>query len=105
MFRWTSISRSPTTRASKAAVPTIQYLLDHGAGVVLMSHLGRPKNKVVDKLRLAPAATRLGELLGREVKQVNVTIGPEAEAGGTGAPAWRCAAARKYTFRRARGSQ
>ena len=64
----------------EAAVPTIQYLLDHGAGVVLMSHLGRPKNKVVDKLRLDPAAKRLGELLGREVKQVNVTVGPEAEA-------------------------
>lgn len=62
-----------------AAVPTIQYLLDHGASVVLMSHLGRPKNKVVDKLRLDPVATRLGELLGREVKKVNETTGAEAE--------------------------
>jgi phosphoglycerate kinase len=62
-----------------AAVPTIQYLLDHGASVVLMSHLGRPKNKVVDTLRLDPVARRLGELLGREVKKVNQTTGAEAE--------------------------
>ncbi len=63
----------------RAAVPTIQYLLDHGASVVLMSHLGRPKKQVVDKLRLAPVAKRLSELLGREVKTVGVTVGPEAE--------------------------
>lgn len=62
-----------------AAVPTIQYLLDHGASVVLMSHLGRPKNKVVDKLRLDPVAKRLGELLSREVKKVGETTGAEAE--------------------------
>src|SRR5262245_10856794 len=64
----------------RAALPTIQYLLDHGAAVVLMSHLGRPKNKVVDALRLAPVAERLSELLGRPVKTVGVTSGPEAEA-------------------------
>jgi phosphoglycerate kinase len=64
----------------RAALPTIQYLLDHGASVVLMSHLGRPKNNVVDKLRLAPVAERLAELLGRPVKTVGVTIGSEAEA-------------------------
>ncbi|HEX6288592.1 MAG TPA: phosphoglycerate kinase [Herpetosiphonaceae bacterium] len=62
-----------------AAVPTIQYLLDQGASVVLMSHLGRPKKQVVDKLRLDPVARRLGELLGREVKKVNETTGAEAE--------------------------
>ncbi|MBV9791749.1 MAG: phosphoglycerate kinase [Chloroflexi bacterium] len=62
-----------------AAVPTIQYLLDHGASVVLMSHLGRPKNKVVDKLRLDPVARRLGDLLSREVKKVGETTGAEAE--------------------------
>ena len=64
----------------RAALPTIQYLLDHGASVVLMSHLVRPKSKVVEKLRLAPIAARLAELLGREVKTVPVTTGPEAEA-------------------------
>lgn len=62
-----------------AALPTIQYVLDHGASVVLMSHLGRPKNKVVDTLRLDPVAARLGELLGREIKKVNVSTGSEAE--------------------------
>jgi phosphoglycerate kinase len=64
----------------RAAVPTIKYLLDHGAAVILMSHLGRPKNKVVDSLRLAPTAVRLGELLGLPVQTVPVTTGPEAEA-------------------------
>src|SRR4028118_2036135 len=62
-----------------AAVPTIQHLLDQGASVVLMSHLGRPKNKVVDKLRLDPVADRLSELLGRDVKKVTETTGSEAE--------------------------
>lgn len=64
----------------RSAIPTIQYLLDHGASVVLMSHLGRPKKKVVESMRLAPAAARLGELLGRPVQTVPVTVGPEAEA-------------------------
>ncbi|HEV7128402.1 MAG TPA: phosphoglycerate kinase, partial [Ktedonobacterales bacterium] len=47
----------------RAALPTIQYLLDHGASVVLMTHLGRPKGQVVETLRLAPVAARLGDLL------------------------------------------
>ncbi len=64
----------------KAALPTIKYLLEHGASVVLMSHLGRPKRKVVDALRLDPVARRLEELLGRSVQKINVTTGPEAEA-------------------------
>jgi phosphoglycerate kinase len=64
----------------RAALPTISYLLEHGAAVVLMSHLGRPKNKVVDALRLAPVAERLAGLLGRPVKTVGVATGPEAEA-------------------------
>jgi phosphoglycerate kinase len=64
----------------RAALPTIQYLLDHGASVVLMSHLGRPKSKVVEGLRLAPVAAHLSELLGRPVKTSPVTTGPDAEA-------------------------
>jgi len=64
----------------RAAVATIRYLLDHSAAVVLMSHLGRPKNKVVESMRLAPAAQRLSELLGQPVKTVPVTVGPQAEA-------------------------
>ena len=64
----------------RAALPTIQYLLDHGASVVLMSHLGRPKGKVVESERLAPVAARLSELLGRPVQAITATTGPEAEA-------------------------
>ena len=64
----------------RGALPTIQYLLDHGAAVVLMSHLGRPKNKVVEELRLAPIAQHLSELLGRPVQTTPATTGPEAEA-------------------------
>ncbi|MDQ5851358.1 MAG: phosphoglycerate kinase, partial [Chloroflexota bacterium] len=63
----------------RAAVPTIQYLRDHGASVVLMSHLGRPKKGPSDELRLDPVARRLEELLGRSVRKVNVTTGAEAE--------------------------
>jgi phosphoglycerate kinase len=63
-----------------AALPTIQYLLDHGAALVLMSHLGRPDGKVVDKLRLAPVAQRLSELLYRPVLISPDSIGPEVEA-------------------------
>jgi phosphoglycerate kinase len=61
-------------------VPTIQYLIKHGAAVILMSHLGRPKNKVVESLRLTPTTIRLAELLGQPVQTVPVTVGPEAEA-------------------------
>jgi phosphoglycerate kinase len=64
----------------RAALPTIQYLLDHGASVVLMSHLGRPKKKVVDALRLAPVAERLAALLNRPVQTISTTTGPQAEA-------------------------
>jgi len=49
----------------RAAVPTIKYLLDHGASVILISHLGRPKGKVVESMRLRPVAQRLSALLGR----------------------------------------
>ena len=63
-----------------AALPTIQYLLDHGAAVVLMSHLGRPDGKVVDNLRLAPIAQRLSELLQRPVWITKDAIGPQTEA-------------------------
>src|SRR5581483_11581754 len=63
-----------------AALPTINYLLDHGAAVILMSHLGRPDGKAVDKLRLTPVAKRLSELLKSPVQIATDSIGPEVEA-------------------------
>jgi 3-phosphoglycerate kinase len=63
----------------KAALSTIKYLTSHQAKVILMSHLGRPKGKVVEKLRLDPVAKRLSELLEQEVKKLNDCIGEEVE--------------------------
>ena len=63
----------------KGALSTIRYLLDNGAKVILMSHLGRPKGKVSEGLRLAPVAKRLGELLGKPVKTTSDCIGAEAK--------------------------
>ncbi|MCD6405181.1 MAG: phosphoglycerate kinase [Planctomycetes bacterium] len=64
----------------QAALPSIQYVLDNGGSLVLMSHLGRPKGKVVEDLRMAPVAARLAKLLGRPVKSTTDCIGPQAEA-------------------------
>ena len=63
----------------RAALPTIQYLLDKGATVVLCSHLGRPKGRVVEKLRLDPVARRLRELLG-DVTKLDDCVGAEVVA-------------------------
>jgi phosphoglycerate kinase len=71
----------------RAALPTIQYLLDHGASVVLMSHLGRPKGKVNPKYSLRPVAAHLSTLLGRDVALVPQVSGPEAEAAAAALPA------------------
>jgi len=63
-----------------AAVPTITYLMGQGAAVILCSHLGRPKGKVVESMRLTPVAQRLSELLGVDVKMADDCIGAEVEA-------------------------
>ncbi|HIE12512.1 MAG TPA: phosphoglycerate kinase [Desulfotomaculum sp.] len=64
----------------KAALPTISYLCEQGAKVILISHLGRPKGAPDDGLRLDPVAIRLGELIGRPVRKVDDCTGPEVEA-------------------------
>nr|7ZY7_A Chain A, Phosphoglycerate kinase [Chlamydomonas reinhardtii]7ZY7_B Chain B, Phosphoglycerate kinase [Chlamydomonas reinhardtii] len=63
----------------RAAVPTLKYLLDNGAKVLLTSHLGRPKGGPEDKYRLTPVVARLSELLGKPVTKVDDCIGPEVE--------------------------
>lgn len=62
----------------RAALPTIQYLRGEGARLVLCSHLGRPRGQVVESLRLAPVAERLGELLGAPAAAARDCIGAEA---------------------------
>ena len=62
------------------ALPTIKYLMNNGAKVILCSHMGKPKGEVVAKYSLAPVAARLTELLGTEVKLAPDTIGAETKA-------------------------
>ena len=61
----------------RATLPTLNYLLEQGAAVILGSHLGRPKGQRVPEFTLAPVAVRLGELLGREVKLAPDCVGEE----------------------------
>ena len=63
----------------RAALPTIKYLLDHGAAVILMSHLGRPKGGPDPKYTLQPVAEYLGNLLGKDVKFAADAVGAETE--------------------------
>ncbi len=64
----------------QAALPTIKYILDQGASLILMSHLGRPKNGPEPKFSLRPVADRLGELLNTAVKMAPDVVGDEVEA-------------------------
>lgn len=64
----------------RACLPTIRYIIGKQAKVVLCSHLGRPDGKVVDKLRLAPLAKRLSDLLGMPVEPLTDCIGPDVES-------------------------
>ena len=63
-----------------AALPTIQYLVKHGARVILCSHMGKPKGEGKMKLTLAPVAERLSQLLGREVIFAKDIVGEDAKA-------------------------
>ncbi len=63
----------------QASLPTIKYLIDRGAKIILTSHLGRPKGKVVDSLRLNVVAQRLSQILGQQVEVAIDCIGPEVE--------------------------
>jgi phosphoglycerate kinase len=63
----------------RATLPTIQYLIKRNARVILISHLGRPKGKVVDELRLTPIAQRLSQILGQQVGVAVDCIGSEVE--------------------------
>jgi len=64
----------------RASLPTIQYLLDQGASLVIAAHLGRPKGEPKPELSLAPVATRLGELLGMPIKFATDVTGSEVTA-------------------------
>ncbi|MCK9525473.1 MAG: phosphoglycerate kinase [Limnochordia bacterium] len=63
----------------RAALPTIQHLVNQGGKVILMSHFGRPKGKVNEDMRMDPIAKRLSELLAKPVQKVNDCIGPEVK--------------------------
>ena len=62
------------------SLPTIKYLIGKGAKVILMSHLGRPDGQVVESMRMAPVAQRLGELLEKPVQATRDCVGPEVAA-------------------------
>jgi phosphoglycerate kinase len=64
----------------RAALPTIKYLVDQGAKVLLASHLGRPKGQAVEELRLTPVAKRLSELLGKDVKKTDEAYGDSVKS-------------------------
>src|SRR5699024_2935217 len=62
-----------------AAIPTIEYLAEQGAIVILASHLGRPKGEVVEELRMDPVAQRLSELMNKPVLKTDAVHGPEVD--------------------------
>jgi len=63
----------------KATLPSINYLLNHGASIILLSHLGRPKGEIKENLRLDPVIERFKKLLGRKITKLNSCLGSEVE--------------------------
>lgn len=63
----------------RVCLPTIRYLLEHRAKIICCSHLGRPKGKIDETLRMTSVAKRLSELLGQPVKSLKECVGPEVE--------------------------
>jgi len=63
----------------RASLPTIEFLRKAGAKIILLSHLGRPKGKIVDELRLDPVARKLGEILKCKIKKTDDCVGSEVE--------------------------
>src|SRR5512132_622164 len=70
----------------RASLPTIKYALEKGAGVILASHLGRPKGKPNPEMSLRPVAARLAELVGRPVAFAEECVGAAAESAVAAAP-------------------
>ena len=83
----------------RESLPTIKAILQAGGRPVLMSHLGRPKGKIVESMRLQPAATRLQQLLGSPVKTVKDCIGAEAEAASKALKQGECLVLENLRFR------
>jgi len=67
----------------EGSIPTIKKLVDIGAKIILVSHLGRPDGKIVEKLRMDPVAKRFSELIKKPVKKLNACVGPEVKAAVT----------------------
>ena len=86
----------------RAALPTIQYLLEQGAAVIACSHMGKPKGEVKPELSLKPVAARLSELLGQEVIMAADVVGEDAMAKAAALKAGGCGI--RYTCR-IRGQQ
>ncbi len=73
-----------------AALPTVRYILEAGGRPILMSHLGRPKGRLVEELRLRPVADRLRQLLGTVVQYATDCVGPLAEAAAAALKSGEC---------------
>ena len=85
----------------RKALPSIQHVLKGGGSLILMSHLGRPKGEPDPKYTLAPAATRLGELIGQTVQMAPASVGPEVEKMAAGLTDGQCCLLENLRFNKA----